>query len=436
MAEAEGAPAASLDVGRSIHRFAEELYPICRSITGDGVRETLGRIAERIPIEIHEIPSGTEVLDWTVPREWNIRDAFIANADGERVVDFRAHNLHVVNYSVPVDARMSLKELRPHLHTLPDHPDWIPYRTSYYNETWGFCLSENQLRALPDGEYRVRIDSTLEPGALSYGELLLPGDSDREILISTHVCHPSLCNDNLSGVGIAVHLAQMLSEVPHRHSVRFLFIPGTIGSITWLARNRAGIERVAHGLTLVCLGDGSPITYKRTFGADRELDRVMPFVLEESGLPHDVIDFFPYGYDERQFNSPGFRMPVGSLLRGRHGEFPEYHTSADDPAFVRPEYLAESFGVVRRALEVLDRNRRYRSLAPFGEPQLGKRGIYRAMGGDSNPADLQMAILWVLACADGEHDLIEVTRRSGIGLDVVARAAAVLEEHDLVEAID
>ncbi len=435
-----GATPEQLEVGRSIHRFAEELYPICRSITGDGVRETLRRIAQRIPIDVHEVPSGTEVLDWTVPSEWNIRDAWVKNAAGERVIDFGQHNLHVVNYSVPIRERMTLAELEPHLHTLPDRPDWIPYRTSYYNETWGFCLSERQLqslRAADRGEvYEVVIDSSLEPGHLTYGELLLPGDSDREIVLSSHICHPSLCNDNLSGVGIAVHLAQLLGELPHRHSIRFLFIPGTIGSITWLARNRERADRIAHGLTLVCLGDASPVTFKKTFGGEAELDRVVPRVLEESGVACDVIDFFPYGYDERQFNSPGFRLPFGSLLRGRHGEFPEYHTSGDDPSFVQPEHLAESFEIARRVVAALDANRRYRSLAPYAEPQLGKRGVYRAMGGESNPGELQMAILWMLSCADGEHDLIAVGERSGLGLDTLARAAEVLLEQALLEVVD
>lgn len=424
-----------LEVGRSIHRFARDLYPICRSITGDGVRETLRRIGERIPIEVHEVPSGTPVLDWTVPNEWNIDEAWVENASGERVIDFRQHNLHVVSYSTPVHARMSRAELEPHLHSLPDHPDWIPYRTSYYDETWGFCLSEHARQALPEGEYEVRIASTLGPGHLTYGELLLPGESESEILLSSHVCHPSLANDNLSGLGIAVHLAQLLQEAPRHHSIRFLFIPGTIGSITWLARNRERVDRVAHGLTLVCLGDGSPITYKRTFGGDRAIDRVVPRVLADSGVPHDVIDFFPYGYDERQFNSPGFRMPVGSLLRGRHGEFAEYHTSGDSLEFVKPEHLAESFEVCRRIVEALDAHRCYRSLAPYAEPQLGKRGIYRAMGGASNPGDLQMATLWWLACADGEHDVSALAERSKLPLAVLAEAADILVEQGLLEPV-
>jgi len=422
----------------SLYGLIEELYPLCRSITGDGVRETLRVIGRRLPIEVQvqEVPSGTPVLDWTVPREWNIRDAYVKNAAGERVIDFRAHNLHVLNYSVPIHTRMSLEALREHLHTLPEQPDWIPYRTSYYAESWGFCLSENQLRSLPEGEYEVLIDSSLEPGSLTYGELFLPGERDEEILFSTHVCHPSLCNDNLSGISLAVHLARALSESRRRYSYRFLFIPGTIGSITWLARNREIVPRIAHGLTLVCLGDRSKLTYKKTFGGDQAIDRVVPHVLGELGEDFDVIDFFPYGYDERQFNSPGFRMPVGSLMRGRHGEFPEYHTSADDLAFVSREKLADSFDVCRRIVDVLEGNRRYRSLSPWGEPQLGKRGIYKAVGGDRSPGELQMAILWLLACADGEHDLLAVARRSAVEFDLLRRAADLLIAHDLIEAVE
>ncbi len=423
-------------VADSLYGLMEELYPLCRSITGDGLRETLRVIGRRIAIEIHEVPSGTPVLDWTVPREWNIHDAFVKNAAGERVIDFRAHNLHVVNYSVPVRTRMSLEALREHLHTLPEQPDWIPYRTSYYAESWGFCLSENQLRSLPEGEYEVVIDSSLEPGSLSYGELFLPGEQEEEILFSTHVCHPSLCNDNLSGISLAVHLAQALSNSRRRYSYRFLFIPGTIGSISWLAGHREVVPRVTHGLTLVCLGDRSKLTYKKTFGGDQAIDRVVPHVLGERGEDFDVIDFFPYGYDERQFNSPGFRMPVGSLMRGRHGEFPEYHTSADDLAFVSREKLADSFDVCRRIVDVLEGNRRYRSLSPEGEPQLGKRGIYKALGGDRSPGELQMAILWLLACADGANDLLAVARRSGMEFDLLRRAADLLVTHDLIEATD
>jgi aminopeptidase-like protein len=420
------------DVGAEMYALLSELYPICRSITGDGVRKTLGILGRYAPLQVHEVPSGTAVLDWIVPKEWNIRDAWIADASGKRVVDFRASNLHVVNYSVPVRARMTLKELRPHLHTLPDRPDLVPYRTSYYDETWGFCLSQRQLEGLGDGEYDVCIDSTLEAGSLTYGELVLPGASDETILVSTHVCHPSLCDDNLTGQAVSVFLARALAAAGRlRYTMRFLYAPGTIGAITWLARNRDQAPRVRHGFTLTCLGDSHPFTYKRTMQGSSEVDRAAARVLGASGLPHQIIDFFPYGYDERQFNSPGFRLPVGSLMRGRHGQFPEYHTSADNLAFVSPERMSESLRIVRGIVDVLQGNGRYVNLEPFGEPQLGRRGLYRALGGTDIP-DLQMAMLWVLNLSDGQHSLLDVAERSGIDFRAVRVAADALVEHGLL----
>lgn len=418
--------------GPAMYALVEELYPICRSITGDGVRKTLEVLSRHVPLTVREVPSGTSVLDWTVPKEWNIRDAWIADANGARVVDFRKSNLHVVNYSVPVRTRLPLAQLRRHLHTLPDRPDLIPYRTSYYEETWGFCLTQRQLDALPEGDYEVCIDSTLEAGSLTYGEFLLPGATDEEVLISTHVCHPSLCDDNLTGIAVSVSLARALAAVPNRRrSVRFLYAPGTIGAITWLAQNGDGVRRIKHGLTLTCLGDSHPFTYKKTVDGGAEIDRAAAHVLATSRLPHSVIDFFPYGYDERQYNSPGFRLPVGSLMRGRHGQFPEYHTSGDNPSFVSPERMAESLTVMHDIAHVLLGNATYVNLAPYGEPQLGKRGLYRAIGGTSIP-DLQMALLWVLNLSDGRHSLLDVAERSHMSFRSVRAAADVLVEHGLL----
>jgi aminopeptidase-like protein len=376
------------------------------------------------------------VLDWTVPDEWNIRDAWIADARGARVVDFRACNLHVVNYSVPVRARMTLAELRPHLHALPDHPDWIPYRTSYYAPAWGFCLTQRQLDALPDGDYEVCIDSTLAPGHLSYGELVLPGEAPdeaaNEVLLSTHVCHPSLCNDNLSGIAVATALARELAARPHRRwTYRFVFAPGTIGAITWLAQHRDVVPRIRAGLTIMCVGSAHPFTYKRTLAGDAEVDRAAAIVLRDRGAGDPVIDFFPYGYDERQYNSPGFRAPVGSVMRGRHGMFPEYHTSADDLGFVSAERLAESLAVVRGIVDALEANRRYRNLAPYGEPQLGKRGLYRATGGTHIP-DLNLAMLWVLQLSDGGCDLVAIAERAKLPFATIRAAADHLRDAGLL----
>ncbi len=419
--------------GEEMHALIRELYPICRSITGDGVRETLRILQRQVPLEIHEVPSGTPVFDWTVPREWNLRSAWIATRDGHRVVDARTSNLHVMSYSTPVRGRFALAELREHLYSLPDRPDWIPYRTSYYQEAWGFCVTQKQLDALTEPEYDVCIDTTLAPGSLTYGELVLPGRSAREILISVHVCHPSLCNDNLSGIALATRLARELGGSAREYGYRFLFVPGTIGSLTWLARNRERTQRIAHGLTLVCVGDASPFTYKRTLAGNAEIDRAAALALRESGLPHELIDFFPFGYDERQYNSPGFRLAVGSLMRARHGRFPEYHTSADDPSFVSPARLEESLDVCRAILEVLEGNRTYRNTSPYGEPQLGTRGIYRAVGGEPDLGELQLAMLWLLTLSDGTRSLLDVAERAGLRFSLVRRAAGVLSEHGLLE---
>ncbi|MGE3539069.1 MAG: DUF4910 domain-containing protein [Candidatus Tectimicrobiota bacterium] len=422
-----------LETGMAMHRFMAELFPLCRSITGNGVRATLQAIAQRIPLSLHEVPSGTPVLDWTVPQEWTIRDAFIKNSRGERLVDFRQCNLHVVSYSVPVYARMTLAELRPHLFSLPDFPDWIPYRTSYYTPSWGFCLRHTQLLALRDDEiYEVCIDSSLTDGSLTYGECYLPGAMQDEILLSCHVCHPSLANDNLSGIAVMTFLAQYLQHCARRYSYRFLFIPGTIGSITWLARSEAHLGNIKHGLVVTCVGDAGPFTYKRSRRSNSVIDKVVPHVLQQAGLEHTVIDFFPYGYDERQYCSPGFNLPVGCLMRARHGQFPEYHTSADNLCFVQPAALETSLALCATILRTIDGNARYRNLLPKGEPQLGKRGLYRAIGGQQHTRTREMALLWVLNYADGEHTLLDIAECADIPFQDLRQAADDLLEHGLL----
>lgn len=423
---------ATTTTGERMHRFIAELYPICRSLTGEGVRRTLAAIGARIPLQVHEIASGTPVFDWVVPREWNIRDGYIKNAAGERVVDFRKFNLHVVGYSVPVKARMRLAELRPHLHTLPGQPDWVPYRTTYYSENWGFCLSERLLNALPDGEYEVCIDATLADGHLTWGECAVAGESDEEVLISCHVCHPSLCNDNLSGIALATELAAHLTRQKPRYSYRILFIPGTIGSIVWLARNEAQTQRIRHGLVVTCVGDGGRFTYKKSRQGQAEIDRAAAHVLRHSGYAYAIQEFFPYGYDERQYCSPGFDLPVGCLMRSPHGSFPQYHTSADDLDFVRPEYLEQSLQCYLEVLHVLERNRVYVSTNPKCEPQLGRRGLYQAIGGDSEAARKNLAVLWVLNLADGRHSLLDTAARADLPFRVVDEAAGKLMRHGLL----
>jgi aminopeptidase-like protein len=431
IASAKSTPT-STDFGDRIHSFASELYPICRSITGNGVRETLRRIGERIPLQIQEVASGTQAFDWNIPREWNIRDAYVKNSRGDRVIDFRESNLHVVNYSVPTQRKLSLQELKEHLHTLPDHPDWIPYRTSYYREEWGFCLSQRQLDSLLEDEYEVVIDSCLEDGYLTYGECLLPGETSEEILISAHCCHPSLCNDNLSGLAVATFLAQALTLQPRRYTYRFLFVPGTIGSITWLSRNEDVVPRIKHGLVLACVGDRGALSYKKTRRGNTEIDRAVLHLLSHSGKPCSVSDFSPYGYDERQYCSPAFNLPVGCLNRTQHGKYPEYHTSADNLEFIAPEPLEDTYRSCLEIFELLEQNRKYRNLNPKCEPQLGKRGLYREMGGYHDSEIRELAMLWVLNLSDGENSLLEIAERSGLKFTAISRAASVLLQHGLL----
>jgi aminopeptidase-like protein len=417
--------------GTAIHALIRELYPICRSITGDGTRQTLARLKSEIPLEIREVPSGTKVFDWTVPREWNIRDAYVKNSRGERVIDFQRHNLHVVSYSVPMRATMSLAQLRPHLHSLPDQPDLIPYRTSYYKEAWGFCLPHRQLERMQEDEYEVCIDATLQDGHLTYGECLLQGASAQEVLVSCHTCHPSLCNDNLSGVSVAVFLAKLMAELPLRYSYRFLFIPGTIGSITWLARNEDSAREVRHGLVLTCIGDRGNFTYKKSRRGNAQIDRAVAHILVHAAADHAIEEFSPYGYDERQYCSPGFDLPVGCLMRSPHGKFPEYHTSADNLEFVDPLALAESAATILAVFNVLEQDRTYINLNPKCEPQLGKRGLYSALGGTS-VRQAEIAMLWVLNLSDGSSSLLDIAQRAGLPFEAISAAATLLSQHDLL----
>lgn len=422
----------SVATAEEIYQLICQLYPICRSITGNGVRETLKILQQHIPLKIHEIPTGTQVFDWTVPKEWNIKDAYIKNSQDAKIIDFSNSNLHVVNYSIPVHKKLSFKELQSHLFTIPEYPDWIPYKTSYYQETWGFCLSYNQYLALQDEEYEVCIDSSLEPGHLTYGEYYIPGKSTDEVLISCHVCHPSLCNDNLSGIAIAVFLAKHISQIAPYYSYRFLFIPGTIGSITWLAVNEAKVDKIKHGLVLTCLGDSGNFTYKKSRRGDTEIDQIVAYVLKNSNQDYEIIDFFPYGYDERQYCSPGFNLAIGCLMRSPHGSFPEYHTSADNLKFIQPQYLAESFSQCMSVLHILDNNKIYLNQNPKCEPQLGKRGLYRTVGGHKDSGLNEMAILWVLNLSDGHHTLLDIAQKSRMAFDKIKYAADALLSTDLL----
>ncbi len=424
--------------GAEMFDLVERLYPICRSTTGDGVRETLSILSEQIPLEIHEVPTGTSVLDWEVPKEWTFRDAFVKDASGRKVIDARESNLHVVNYSTGVRSTMPWSTLREHLCSLPEFPDWIPYRTAYFDERWGFCLSHRQfleLEARGEQTYEVVIDASHGDGSLTYGEVLLPGSAEDEVLISTHICHPSLANDNLSGIAVATHLARCLSDVRRRYTYRFIFIPATIGAITWLSENADRVDRIRHGLVLSLLGDTGAFTYKKSREGNAEIDRVVPQVLRSRGADFAVRDYAPIGYDERQFCSPGFNLPVGCLMRTPNGEYPEYHTSADNLDLVQASSLAESLATCVAVTRVLEHNDTYVNQKPRGEPRLGPLGLYNAYGTAESKQLMQQAVLWTLNLSDGRYDLLSVAERSGLPFEAIHEAASALCGHDLLRQV-
>ena len=439
-------------IGTEMHDIIVKLYPICRSITGNGVRKTLDIISEQIPLEKYEITTGTEVFDWTIPKEWNINDAYVKKSNGEKIIDFQKSNLHVLNYSVPVHKTISLSELKDHLFTLPDQPVLIPYRTSYYYENWGFCIPHNQFLQLEEDEYEVIIDSTLEDGSLTYGEYFIKGESDDEVLLSCYTCHPSMCNDNLSGVALLTFLAKHLKNLSLHYSYRFLFIPETIGAITWLCRNEHNIKKIKHGLVVTCVGDPGILSYKKSRRGNTEIDQTVMDVLKNSGDDYKIIDYEPIGSDERQFCSPGFNLPVGTLQR-TFAPFPEYHTSADNTNFVQPKYLADSFSKYFEVILKLEENfgkfysknneelpeidskndQVFLNLSPKCEPKLDKTGVYRKIGGEHyNDA---LTILWVLNYSDGKHSLRHISLRSGIALNQIKQTAELLHEKKLLKRI-
>jgi len=458
----------SLGIGKEMFQLMEELFPICRSITGNGVRQTLEIIKKHISLETREIPSGTKVYDWTIPKEWNIQNAYIIDPNGKKIVDFRKSNLHVVNYSIPINQKISLSELKKHIHIIPEKPDLIPYVTSYYSENWGFCMSYNQFLGLKEGEYHVVIDSKLDNGSLTYGEYLIPGKSEDEILLSCYVCHPSMCNDNLSGVVLLTMLAKYIQNFKNNYSIRFLFIPETIGAITWLHINETHISKIKHGLIATCLGDSGFLTYKRTRSNDEEIDKTVENILKKLGAKFRVLDFFPWGSDERQFCSPGFNLPVGSLFRSIYGsdEFPEYHTSGDNLNFMSVKSLAESFATYLLVLFELENNfhlhlqnsksnisknlknqtenktsesDKYLNLNPKCEPQLGKRGIYHQIGGQESTMKqrkIEFAIFWILNLSDGNNTIQDISKRSGISLEDLQISIKILINSKLLQKIE
>ena len=423
------APVRDQKRGDALLSFVREILPHRRSLTGEGLRQTLDAIGERVPLQIREVFSGTPILDWEAPAEWQVHTARLSLPDGRCVVDWADNPLHLVQYSGPRQARMPLAELKPHLHTLPERPDWIPYRTAYWTDDWGFCLRQRTLDALeaeigPDGEVDVFIDSRLTDGAMSIAECRIEGRSDREILVSAHACHPALANDNASALAVATFAAEALAQADGlRHSIRFIFGPGTVGALAWLAANPSARKTVAAGLVLANLGDRGDFVYKRTragtLGEPLAVDRAVEAVLPDA----EIRPFEPFGYDERQFNSPGFNLPVGRLTRTPHGEYPEYHTSADDLSLLTPESLEGSLDAVLAIIHALDGNERYLATRPYGEPMLGRHGLYDPVGGKALAPEAQRAALWLLNLSDGYHDLLDVTAKSGLPFSAVREAA-------------
>ena len=409
--------------------LAARLFPICRSITGEGVRETLHILQEFADLTIHAVSSGTPVFDWSVPLEWNVSEAWIANTRGERVIDFATNNLHLLQYSQSFDGVLKRSELELYLHSLPDQPKLVPYKTSYYRETWGFCLSEEQKSSLLDEEYVVHIATTLQLGVLNYGEFLIPGKVAEEVLISTHICHPSLANDNLSGIVVALNAVRYFTENPGYYSLRLVLVPGTIGAITWLATNITKLDLIRHGLVITGLGAGDRFHYKRSELESNLVDRIAEMTLRESDEPFTILPFSPYGYDERQYNSPGIRLPVGCLMRTPHGTYPEYHTSADNLDFLNVDALEKSSDLLIQIIRNLSANRVYRNTLPFCEPHLGRRGLY-----SSDPEE-NLAFLWVLNQSDGSHSLLDIATRSRMTFSRIAASAARLFEAGLLEIV-
>lgn len=423
-------PKATSEAGQVMYEMIRELLPLPRSITGEGIRQTLRAVAREIPLEIRAVPSGRHVFDWTVPREWVVRDAYIADASGRHVVDIRDSFLHLMGYSTPVHATMSLDELRPHLHTIPNRPDWIPFRASFYSPNWGFCVSQRTLESMLDEErYTVVIDSELVDGVLNYGECFLPGQTEKEVLISTHACHPAMANDCLSGVALATQLARDIQQQEHRLSYRFVFIPASIGSLVWLAENEHRVDRISHGLVVTCVGDAGPVTYKKSRRGNAEIDQAAQHVLRASGRPFRILEFEPYGYDERNYCSLGFNLPVGSLSRSRNGQYVEYHSSADDLNLVRPTHLGESLACYRQVVRIIEGNAAYVNLYPKGEVQLGKRGLFSLTSGlRRGPHEFQMAMLWILNMSDGWTSLLDIADRASMPFDLIREAADALLE--------
>ncbi len=423
--------------GQTMHGWMRDLFPVCRSLTGPGVRETLAYFARLLPdLKTHAVPSGTEVFDWTVPDEWTIRSAWIEHEDGTRVVDFADNNLHLVGYSHAFDETMPLDELQKHIHSLPAMPDAIPYVTSYYKRRWGFCISENARKKLKSGNYRVFIDADLKPGVMNYGELILPGASCEEILLSTYICHPSMANNELSGPVVAAALAQWLGALPaRRYTYRIVFVPETIGAIAYLARNLDAMKtNTVAGFVLTCMGDERTYSFLASRLDNTLADRAARHTLRHIAPGYKEYSYLARGSDERQYCAPGVDLPVCSVMRSKYGEYPEYHTSLDNLELVTPNGLAGSLHAMQRCIETLEANHIYR-VTVLSEPQLGKRGLYPDINKAGSYDDETRLLKDTLAYCDGKHDLIALGERIGQPAWEVARVCRTLEAAGLIRKV-
>ena len=418
--------------GSFMHALAQQLWRYPRSLTGNGVRSTLADIAELLPdLSIHEVPSGTAVFDWVVPDEWNIHEAYILGPSGERIADFQVNNVHLVSYSTPVEFELDLAELQEHLHSIPDYPNAIPYVTSYYNRTWGFCLTHRERESLQPGTYRVVIKGTLEPGSMTYGELVIPGKSEKEVFISTYVCHPSLANNELSGPVVSVALALWLSQQKDRHfTYRFVFVPETIGAVAYSAHNLKHLhEHVVAGFNLTCIGDEGDYSYLASRPGNLPIDRIAQRVVRT--FPQSVeYSYVDRGSDERQYGAPGIDLPLISLMRTRYGKYPEYHTSLDDLTVVTPTGLQGGFDLVRSCIQELENSRYFRTPV-LGEPQLGKRGLYHAQHGRTVAEDVLLRT-HILAYADGNYSVQDMVELFEQPQNVIEELIVELKEHGLL----
>ncbi|HMO39151.1 MAG TPA: DUF4910 domain-containing protein [Saprospiraceae bacterium] len=407
---------------QKLEYYFNRLFPLNRSLTGDANRQTLNILSELVDLKIHEVPSGTECYDWVIPPEWNAMEAWIKDEDGNEVVNFRNHNLHLMGYSTPVDAWLDFEQLKTRIHTLPDHPDWIPYIASYYHRDWGFCMTHIQFLELnTQKKYHVYIDATLdERGSMTYADVVLPGRLDKEILFTTYICHPSMANNELSGPLVQSMLYRKIKAIPDRKfTYRFVFAPETIGTIYYLSQyGNYFKEKLAAGLVLTCIGDDGKFHYKCTRNGHTLTDRAMTTLLENEELSYNILPFVPMGSDERQYNSPGFQLPVGTFMRTPFGRYLEYHTSADNKAFISFEAMAESVEVLFSWVQLIERNEYYRNTLPYGEPMLGKRGLYPTKVSNAERSAQLKAMMWMLNLADGENDLIEILKRGNINTKV------------------